>query len=238
MSASSRPTFAPSCASATATLAETVLLPTPPLPLPIRITFLTEGTRSLALAAFAADPRTDQLNATSTRASLSGASVDRIASSSRGFQGDAGVGSSTRTRTPLPSRISAPLSIPSSDSGLPDEGSFTSFNAATTCSEVTAMGRGRCVARRAKSRRVQERPPGTFLRALPLLQHDLAVDQHVRNSFRVMLRLVERRGVADGRRIEDDEVGLQTRAQDSAILQADAPCRQRGHSAHCFFERK
>ena len=43
MSASRRPTFAPDCASATARLTETVLLPTPPLPEAMAIVFFTPG---------------------------------------------------------------------------------------------------------------------------------------------------------------------------------------------------
>ena len=49
MSASSRPTVAPAWASATARLTLTVLLPTPPLPEPTAITFLTFGQDLLGL---------------------------------------------------------------------------------------------------------------------------------------------------------------------------------------------
>src|SRR3954463_9105476 len=142
MSASSRPTLQPRLASAQATLAETVLLPTPPLPDPTSTTFLTEGTRSLGLFCLPGEGRTLALNATSTRGSLSEASVARTDSSMRCFHGEAGVGSSTRTRTPPPSSSSGCLKYPSSDIGRPDEGSLSSFKAVRTCSAVTAIGRG------------------------------------------------------------------------------------------------
>ena len=48
MSRSSRPVFAPVCASATARLAATVDLPTPPLPLATAMTLRTSGSSSFA----------------------------------------------------------------------------------------------------------------------------------------------------------------------------------------------
>src|SRR5207249_9266241 len=141
MSASSKPTLHPRFASATATLAETVLFPTPPLPEPTRTTFFTEGTRSLGLCCLAGEGRTLAPNATSTRGSCSGESMARTASSIRALCGEAGVGSSTRTRTPPPSSISGCLKYPSSDIGRPDEGSLRSFSAERTCSADTPIGR-------------------------------------------------------------------------------------------------
>ncbi len=58
MSASIKPTFAPICARAQAMLAETVLLPTPPLPEAMATTFLTPGSacwRGNAFAGVGAD---------------------------------------------------------------------------------------------------------------------------------------------------------------------------------------
>src|SRR5438094_913702 len=112
-----------------------------PVPEPTRTTFFTEGTRSLGLCCLAGEGRTLAPNATSTRGSCSGESMARTASSIRALCGEAGVGSSTRTRTPPPSSISGCLKYPSSDIGRPDEGSLRSFNAERTCSAVTPIGR-------------------------------------------------------------------------------------------------
>src|SRR5213082_2803100 len=76
MSASRRPTRAPSWARATARLTDTVLFPTPPFPLPTRITLRTLGTRSGPVPLLGAR-RTSALNATSTRESFSGESTAR-----------------------------------------------------------------------------------------------------------------------------------------------------------------
>ena len=51
MSASSNPTFAPVCANASARLTETVVLPTPPLPLATPMMFFTVGIISSMLSA-------------------------------------------------------------------------------------------------------------------------------------------------------------------------------------------
>src|SRR6267143_402136 len=91
MSASSRPTLQPRFASATATFAEMVLLPTPPLPEPTSTTFFTDGTRSFGLFCFPGEARTLAPKATSTRASCSGESIARTASSVRGLCGEVGV---------------------------------------------------------------------------------------------------------------------------------------------------
>ena len=55
MSASSRPTRAPVCDSATARLTLVVLLPTPPLPEATAMTFLTRGISGVAGALAARD---------------------------------------------------------------------------------------------------------------------------------------------------------------------------------------
>src|ERR1041384_7428310 len=233
MSASSRPTFAPSWASATATLAETVLLPTPPLPLPMSTTFFAPGTRSCALVALAGDWRTFELKAISTRCPGSAA---RMSSSSFGLCGEAGVGSSTCTRTALPESVSAPLSIPSSPSGRPDEGSFKSFSAERTCSDV--MGRGMCLSRGVKSRRVKQRASRARLRALAVVEDEPAVHDYVGHSVRVLERLFEGGRVAHRGGIEGDQVRLHTDADQAAVLQAEPPRRQGGHLPHRLFQKK
>src|ERR1700686_3375752 len=127
MSASRSPTLQPCWVSATARFTETVLLPTPPFPLPTRMTLRTVGTRS-ALVPLAGDGRTEALNATSTRVPPL-ASCARTSSSSALRCGLAGVGSSRRTRRALPSSGSTALTIWSSPSVRPDEGSFSPASA-------------------------------------------------------------------------------------------------------------
>src|SRR3989449_6615570 len=141
MSASSSPPLQLRFASATATFAETVLLPTPPLPEPTSTTFFTDGTTSFGLFCLPGEGRTLAPKATSTGGGCRGESIARTASSIRALCGEAGVGSSTRTRTPPPSRISGCLKYPSSDIVRPDEGSLRSLSADSTCSAVTAIGR-------------------------------------------------------------------------------------------------
>ena len=111
-----------------------MLFPTPPLPLPTRMTLRTPGTRSVP--AFPGERRTSAVKATSTRESCKGESTERTASSSRALCGEAGVGSSRRTRTELPSSISTFFTIPSSPSVRPVEGSVTPCRAARMASEL------------------------------------------------------------------------------------------------------
>src|SRR4051812_8895996 len=263
MSASSRPTLHPRLASAQATLAETVLLPTPPLPEPTSTTFLTEGTRSLGLCCLTGEGRTLPVNATSTRGSFSADSAARTDSSMRGLCGEAGVGSSTRTRTPPPSRISGCLRYASSDRVRPDEGSLRSFRAARTCSAVTAIGRGNVSGRRGQvkeSRRapqigdtirrityrvpdltsvaVQQRPPRAFARALAAVEHQLAVDHHVGDALRIGEGLLERGRVPHGGGIEHHQIGLHPRPDQPPVLDPQAPRRQRGHLPHRLLHRE
>src|SRR6266850_5701047 len=234
MSASSRPTRQPSCASATARFTETVLLPTPPLPLPTRMTLRTPGTRS-------APPRpgarsTSAVKATSTRESCRGESTARTASSRRGLCGEAGVGSSRRTRAAFPSSMSTFFTIPSSPSVRPVEGSFTPCRAARMASELTKVssrrkGRSRCLPRPAVSRRVQEGPAGPFRGALSLVEHYPAVDHYRLDAGRVPLGLLEGGGILDAVRVEDHQVGVRAGPQDAAVPDAHPPGGQGGDLA-------
>src|SRR5947209_1440778 len=235
MSASSRPTRHPSCASATARFTETVLLPTPPLPLPTRITLRTPGTRSVPPRPGAR--RTSAVKATSTRESCCGESTARTASSSRGLWGEAGVGSSRRTRTPLPSSMSTFFTIPSSPNVRPVEGSFTPCRAARMASELTKVSSGRkrrsrCLPRPAVSRRAEQGPAGAFPGPLSLVEHDLSVDHYRLYPPRILLGLLEGGGVLDVLGIEHDHVGVGSRTKHAPVPDAHPPGGQRGDLAH------
>src|SRR5713101_8996797 len=234
MSASSKPTRQPSSASATARFTETVLLPTPPLPLPTRITLRTPGTRSVPPRPGAW--RTSAVKATSTRESCRGESTARTASSSRALCGEAGVGNSRRTRAALPSSMSTFFTIPSSPSVRPVEGSFTPCRAARMASELAKVssgrkGRSRCFPGPAVSRRAQEGPAGAFWRALSLVEHHPAVDHHRLDAGRVLLRLLEGGGVLDAVRVEDHHVGVRAGPQQAAVPDAHPPGGQGGNLA-------
>src|SRR5205823_10393716 len=62
-----------------------------------------------------------------------------------------------------------------------------------------------------------------------VLEGDLAVDDHLCDADRVLVRLLERCLVADGGRIEDGDVGLKPFAKDAAVGEADALRRKGRH---------
>src|SRR4051812_28723328 len=51
------------------------------------------------------------------------------------------------------------------------------------------------------------------------VEHDLAVHNHRRESFRILMRLLKGRHIAHPRRIENCDVGLHALAQQPSILQ-------------------
>src|SRR5712671_6107992 len=220
MSASSRPTRQPNCARATARFTETVLFPTPPRP----------GAR-----------RTSAVNATSTRDSCWGESTARTASSRRGLWGEAGVGSSRRTRTALPSSMSTFFTIPNSPNVRPVEGSFTPWRAARMASELAKVsserkGRSRCLPRPAVSRRAEQRPTGPFRGALSPGEHDPAVDYHRIDPTRVLLRLFEGGRILDVVRVEHHHVGVRAGTQHAAVPHAHPAGGERGDLADRLLE--
>src|SRR5688572_21074893 len=133
MSPSSTPTFAPVFDSATARLTATVVLPTPPLPAPTAITFLTPGSGGLPCSGADTDFTTNVVvTATSvTPGSAPTISRTRAAIASL-FAGD-GVAISIAIATrPPSSTISLSLTNFSATTSTPRSGSLTAFSASRT----------------------------------------------------------------------------------------------------------
>src|SRR5688572_22101911 len=59
----------------------------------------------------------------------------------------------------------------------------------------------------------------------PVLERNFTVDDDDRHALRVLVWLLECRGVMNGGRVEDDNVGLHALSKDAAIHEADALCR-------------
>src|SRR5262245_10475802 len=71
-----------------------------------------------------------------------------------------------------------------------------------------------------------------------VLEYNLSVDEDRGHTLRVLVWLLEGRHIADGFRIEDDDVGFHSRTENAAIGKPDALCRVRGHLANRVFERE
>src|SRR5256714_999602 len=67
---------------------------------------------------------------------------------------------------------------------------------------------------------------------------DLPVDQNVLDSFRVLVRLLERRAVAHRARVEDCYVGERARAQDAPVAKSHTRRGHPGQRVHGPFERE
>src|SRR5437667_12870292 len=85
--------------------------------------------------------------------------------------------------------------------------------------------------------RTPEAPARTRARHLPLLQHHLPIHEHVLNPDRRLMRLLERRAIDHGRRIEDGDIGEHPGPHEAAIGETNAPRRERRHLAHRELER-
>src|SRR5436309_11142402 len=79
---------------------------------------------------------------------------------------------------------------------------------------------------------------GVRVRAALLVNFDLPVDQNVLDSFRVLVRLLERRAVAHRTRVEDGYVGERARAQNAPVAEAHTRRGHPGHLVHGLFERE
>ena len=151
MSASSRPARLPSRASATARLAASVDLPTPPLPLPTAMIRFTPGTiagpacgvgwrpifRSGGGAGFGAGPcavRSTETAATPGSAATAASAAARVGSSAGAWPGS----TSSRKRTRPPSTVSA-RTVSASTRLPPVPGIGTAARAARTSSRDTVM---------------------------------------------------------------------------------------------------
>src|SRR5688572_10503071 len=133
MSPSSTPTFAPLFDSATARLTATVVLPTPPLPAPTAITFLTPGSGGLPCSGADTDFTTNVVvTATSMTPGNAPTTSRTRATSASLFDGD-GVAISMAIET-RPSSTATSLSLMnfSVTTSTPRSGSVTDFNASRT----------------------------------------------------------------------------------------------------------
>src|SRR6266516_3668245 len=134
MSQSHRPTFAPVCSSATARLAATVDLPTPPLPLATAITCLTPGIRVAPMPAPAPPGgawisiKTFALRTPSIPSNARSASFLIVAGTLGSF-----VASASCTLT-SPLSLWIDLTKPNETMSRVKPGYFTDFNAVFTCS--------------------------------------------------------------------------------------------------------
>src|SRR5437763_16990809 len=72
--------------------------------------------------------------------------------------------------------------------------------------------------------------------ALPVINAELSVDNDEGDAFRVLIRIIKRRTVAHGLRVEDSNVRISAFAQQAAILQADTRGGQASHLVDGFFE--
>src|SRR5215470_773602 len=81
-----------------------------------------------------------------------------------------------------------------------------------------------------------QNPPGFRAAVTSLLDHDLAVDDHVIDSGGVLLRLLEGRAVGDGLLVKDHDVGGHSGPQQAAIPQLESLRGQRTHLADGFFQ--
>ena len=137
MSPSRTPTRAPIFDSATARFTDTVVLPTPPLPAPTAITFLTPGSGGLPCSGADTDLTTNEVvtDTSCTPGMAASTSRARAATASR-FAGD-GVAISIGTATRPPSMVmSFSLTNLSVTRSTPRSGSVTPFSAARTISMV------------------------------------------------------------------------------------------------------
>jgi len=67
--------------------------------------------------------------------------------------------------------------------------------------------------------------------------HDCdAVDEDVRDADGIPVRILIRRHIRDGRRVEDDDIGVPAIAELAAIAKAEARRRQLRRSAYRLFE--
>src|SRR2546427_2001788 len=121
----------------------------------------------------------------------------------------AGVSSRTRNRS----------GIPSSSASAMNQGSRLSVG------ELIAL-------------MMSQNPPRQRPGDVPVSKHGRAVDDHVADSFRVVMGIFVGRNVANRFRIEDDHVGPHPGAENPAIAELRPRRGERRHLAHRFFQRE
>ena len=126
------PTRLPDCASATARFTATVVLPTPPLPAPTAMTFLTPGTGARPASGRPA-VRTAAVISTATEVTpATRETTSRACASSFSLTGQAGVVSSMAKLTAPAWSTVRRLTKPRLTMSLPRSGSMTARNASRT----------------------------------------------------------------------------------------------------------
>src|SRR6266550_8220251 len=106
---------------------------------------------------------------------------------------------------------------------------------ATTSHAKTSLSSGTSVAAVSGTPKA---PARARVRNLPFPQNHLPIHQNVLDADRSLMRLLERRAVDHGRRIEHCDVGEHPGLQEPAIGEAHALRRERRHLAHGELERK
>src|SRR4051794_2393415 len=71
-----------------------------------------------------------------------------------------------------------------------------------------------------------------------VFKHDFAVDDDDWDTFRILVRVLERGCIAHALRIEHHEISLHAGRDRTALLQSEALRRERRHLAHRVFERQ
>src|SRR5437667_7900261 len=83
-----------------------------------------------------------------------------------------------------------------------------------------------------------ESPTRTRVRHLPMLQNHAPIHEHVLDADRSLVRLLERRAVDHGDRIEHGDVGVQPGPDEATVGETDALRRERRHLPHCELQRE
>src|SRR5579863_2558184 len=83
-----------------------------------------------------------------------------------------------------------------------------------------------------------EHPSRPFARDLFVPHREFAIDHHVADTHRVLMRLLILRAVTDRIRIEHHQVRFHSRAYQPAILNLEPLRRESSHAAHAFFKSK
>src|SRR3972149_11387512 len=76
----------------------------------------------------------------------------------------------------------------------------------------------------------------SFSRELSPLERELSVHEDVDDAFGELTRILPRRPIGDGRRVEDGDIRRHSVRQAAAIVEPDAGRGKRGHLADRFLE--
>ena len=82
----------------------------------------------------------------------------------------------------------------------------------------------------------QQVPPGPRAGVLAVVDDDGAVDEHVLDAARVVVRVVDRRDLVEAVVVEDDDVGRVAGAEQAAVPEAEVRRRHARHLADRLLE--